>query len=464
MPQRPERLPELVELVSALCDDAITDEQFARLDGLLASDPAARLYYAVALDMHVELSRRWGEPELTARPAAGRHVPLPRVKQRRWLAWSIAAAAATVVGIVAWMFQGNRGHREGAENIPAAQFAQQADEVEPTTNSVAVLTRAANLVWTDAADRRAVGTPLSPGWLRIKSGALAVQFFTGASVILEGPAELQIIDAKQAFCRSGRLSAEVPPHARGFRIGTPQLAVLDLGTAFGLNVKEGYAEVHVLKGEVALKDYSKELPNLKEGAALAVRREGVRPFRAERSDFISAEELEHRSAESLRRQYDRWRAASGVNADPALLVRFDFQEWQRDTGCLMNVARNKVVAPGTTVGGGAVEGRWPGKTAMEFHSLSERVCLNIPGRYDSLTLVTWVRVEGLACAYNSLFMCEGYSAGGFHWQIDRKGVLDLGVRGPDEAKTSYGSPVIFTPERIGQWVCLAWSSTQPRTR
>ena len=72
MPQRPACLPELAELVSALCEDVITEEQFARLNELLESDPAARSYYAVYIDMHVGLSRRWVGVEPTTSIACGR--------------------------------------------------------------------------------------------------------------------------------------------------------------------------------------------------------------------------------------------------------------------------------------------------------------------------------------------------------------------------------------------------------
>ena len=67
-----------------------------------------------------------------------------------------------------------------------------------------------------------------PGWLHLKSGIVQVEFYTGARVLVEGPADFQLVSGSEAFCPSGRVSAEVPPQARGFVIRTPQMRVVDL--------------------------------------------------------------------------------------------------------------------------------------------------------------------------------------------------------------------------------------------
>jgi hypothetical protein len=129
----------------------------------------------------------------------------------------------------------------------------------------------------------------------------------GARVVIEGPADFQFISASEVSCSGGRLTAEVPPQARGFRIGTPQMNVTDLGTSFGLDVKEGRTELHVFKGSV------------------------------------------------------------------------------------------------------------------EFQS----------GEYESLTLATWVRVQGLDRQINSLFMSDGFEAGTVHWSVRHDGVLALTAIGSE---------------------------------
>ena len=50
---------------------------------------------------------------------------------------------------------------------------------------------------------------------------------------------------------TGKVTANVPPRAIGFRIDTPDMEVIDLGTEFALRVDPaGESRLHVLEGEV----------------------------------------------------------------------------------------------------------------------------------------------------------------------------------------------------------------------
>ena len=110
---------------------------------------------------------------------------------------------------------------------------------ESTSTAVAVLTSAVDVRWSVNATARRVGEALEPGWLKLDAGIARIEFFSGARIMIEGPAELRLISPAEAFCASGRLSADVPPQAQGFRIGTPQASVVDLGTSFGISVGSG---------------------------------------------------------------------------------------------------------------------------------------------------------------------------------------------------------------------------------
>ncbi len=62
------------------------------------------------------------------------------------------------------------------------------------------------------------------GWrerpLRLKSGFVEIEFWgSGAAVVLERPADFEIVSPIEAFCSRGKLRATVPPHARGLRSG-----------------------------------------------------------------------------------------------------------------------------------------------------------------------------------------------------------------------------------------------------
>src|SRR5262249_7159170 len=72
-----------------------------------------------------------------------------------------------------------------------------------------------------------------------------------ARVVLEGPATLELLSAKSARLRQGRLTAKVPGPATGFEILSPQGKVIDLGTEFGISVsQDGATDVYVFAGKV----------------------------------------------------------------------------------------------------------------------------------------------------------------------------------------------------------------------
>lgn len=430
---------DLAALFSELTDGAITDERFAELNARLEADPEARRLYSRYVELHVALERRWSE----ARPERPR--PAPR---RTFTRWAVAAAVALAAGVVAWI--GFRGPGELPDDDPPAVLAG-----EQTTDRVAVLTASADAVWEGPAPPAA----LPPSRLRLKSGLASLQFIRGATVMIEGPAELEVVSADRAFCRSGRIRVEVPPAAVGFRVGTPTVEVVDLGTSFGVDVAGGQAEVHVLKGEVALRDIAAPPPNLKEGEAAVVGPGGaVRLVAARPETFVTPGELERRATAAGARRAEAWRvAAARWDADPAARVRFDFDGLGRGT----TLVPNRVVGggAGTLVGCGQADGRWPGRTAVEFRDSADRVRLAIPGEHESLTLAAWVRVDSLPRLFNSLLMSDGFGGGAVHWQVRNTGVLRLGVSAADRPAgpraVDYDAPGVFSSARLGRWTHLA---------
>jgi hypothetical protein len=162
------------------------------------------------------------------------------------------------------------------------------------------------------------------------------------------------------------------------------------------------------------------------------------------------------AAESSR--YEQWRAASRrLNADPSLLVRYDFEHAAASDWRLQNVSiGGSSFAEGTIVGCQWAEGRWPTKPALEFGGVSDRVRLSVPGEFESLTLAAWVRVQGLDRQFNSLFMCDGFAPGTVHWLIRNDGVLGLTVIGPGAGNYQIvpSSPVLPL-DQFGMWLHLA---------
>ena len=125
------------------------------------------------------------------------------------------------------------------------------------------------------------------------------------------------------------------------------------------------------------------------------------------------------------------------------------------------ILRDQICGPrepldGVIVGCSWVTGRWPGKNGLEFKQVSDRVRFNLPGEWDALTLLAWVRVDARPNRFNSLMMTDGWEEAAPHWHISDDGKLELGVQGfNNRGGVHYYSPVVITPERLGQWCHLA---------
>ena len=452
---------EFNEAVAEVCHGRASNEEAQALNELLRSNPAARDEYIFRLELH---SRLASEPDLfvsteqesSAASSPGHGVKLPqnivafespRHVRKQELSWLLALAACIALLAAAWW-----GLRLSPSN----------ERKGTTSKAVAMLNRAVDAHWDLGEKTPELAAPLEPGWLRLKSGFAQVVFYSGARVVIEGPIELQIISPNEASCPRGRLVAEVPPEARGFHVRTPQMNVTDLGTSFGLDVKEGLTELHVFKGSVEFQPSAgtaKQKQNLLEGAgAVAKNSRPPRLTTANPAAFRSLFDLQSKSlaAEALR--YDQWRVASDkVNQDPALLVHFDFETAATSDWRLHNASsRLPATTEATIVGCQWMEGRWPDKRALEFRSVSDRVRLNVPGKFESLTLTAWVRVQGLDRKFNSLFMCDGFEAGTVHWLIRNDGVLGLTVIGPGSGKYQIvASPPVLKLDEFGRWLHLA---------
>jgi hypothetical protein len=339
-----------------------------------------------------------------------------------------------------------------------------AEQAERTDDTVAVLLRAPGAEWDETELPTRPGAPLRPGRLRLKSGLAHIEFYSGATVVLEGPAELRLISRSEAYCARGRLRATVPPQAHGFTIGSPKLRLVDRGTEFGLRVGEGEpTEVHVFQGKVELYDdaVQEAVKNeLTTGRGLRLDGPGqASPIPSDPTAFKTVQQLVERSEDEMRRRQDAWRAASdALRKDPSLRHYYPFQPqdpWSRTL--LDQAGGRRQPSDGAIVGCAWAPGRWPGRQGLEFKQVSDRVRLHVPGEFNGLTLAAWVRVDALPNRFNSLLMTDGWDPGAPHWHISDEGLVELGVQGrsPDKGRFHYYSPVVITPDRLGRWTHLA---------
>ena len=461
MSQELDRL-ELHRLFVAKTDGTISPEDHNQLCHLLKSSAEARKLWFTFQDTEAAILV-WAQKETLRKEQAviteSLRTTAPAHKQN-WFRYVAAMAAGIVIGAVAWAFWPET-------TAPAmALTPRQANPNRPeaTTSSVAVLMRGANLVWDKAGLVPAMNAPLPPGTLHLKSGVAEIEFFQGARLCIEGPAEIRLISSGEAFCQSGKFSAHVPPHARGFRLGTPKGDIVDLGTDFGLDLTGNSSELHVFNGEVELYQPQAQMRKLLGGSAADLN-EKTKAIPANESAFAFRRDLDARISESRKQEFTRWQTISehwSNDADTRLWLAF--QDGNSSRSLRNSANKGQDIAAGSIVGCSWTEGRWPGKGALQFRSLSDRVRFKIPGTYKQLTLTASLQLHGLNVRQSSICMSEGVGAGYLHWQILHDGSLCLGVgessrqagtNGSAIAWQDYISPIVFTPERFGQWVNLA---------
>jgi len=235
--------PDLPDLLKALCDDTLSDEQMRRLEAILTDNPEAQRFYARFVLNH-DLMRTTMQVEASPIPLEAPIVVVDAqfeyaAEQRRELeqryeaearaasvdarptrlAWSpygaIAAALllAATLTIALW---------SGGDRTPV---------IEPP-GAIATLGYAEQAVWDDATSPGIMqeGATLEAGPVRLDDGEAQVLFDSGAVVTLIGRVRMTLTGSNRCTLHEGRLLAFVPPSAKGFTVDTPEGAIIDHGT------------------------------------------------------------------------------------------------------------------------------------------------------------------------------------------------------------------------------------------
>ncbi|EAQ77740.1 LamG-like jellyroll fold domain-containing protein [Blastopirellula marina] len=449
---------ELQDLLSALLDeDHLEPAQQTRLRELLEAHPEAREIYLDYFEMHGNLT------DGLVPPAQVEKIKIWSWGKYHWAGLGLLALAASLL-ITVGLYQGilfNSGTGE-----PIAQnsqpLSQPTEREEAIDETIAVLLTSVGAVWDSGSGKLQPGTTLLPGRLKLVQGLACIQFYSGASVVLEGPADLDLQNAYQVYCYQGRLRAIVPPQAKGFVIESPQMDLVDLGTEFGMQVDQlGQVEVHVFDGKVELHEpgtrHVAPAPReLTDGRAIAVDMEGtekVIPFNNDA--FPAMSELSSRSNAALNELHESWKQyAQTLTKDPRLKHYYNFEPSSSNHRRLVNQAENSDgTYGGAVVGCQWTEGRWPNSTAFEWKRPGDRVRVYVPGEFDELTLMAWVRIDGLDYLYSGLMLTDEFKLEMPHWQIDEQGRIIFCVKASESSYYIRSKPV-FGPSNFGQWTHL----------
>lgn len=381
----------------------------------------------------------------------------------------MAAALLAVVGLagrVAYLEMQTAESIVISDPLPVDSLVR-AKATEATSNGVAILTRLVDVTWPQGGVPLDVGDALQPGRLKIESGLAQVEFFCGATVVIQGPAELDLKSMMLARVLDGRLRAQVPPAARGFTLEVDEMKVVDLGTEFAIDVSKTGADVQVFDGEIELHHAEREKRLLTAGQAITLSSAGeISNGDATPHRFVNIEGLESEARDQTNERYLGWLEWSKeIRRDPRLLTYYAFDQLAgsrrlKCVGSSLFDAENQSELDGAIVGASRSAGRWAQKEALEFKRPGDRVRVQIPGEFGSLTLACWVKIDSLDRWFNSLFLTDNYDSGEPHWQILDTGQLYFSVMNVRIDQGGLGDQKIrsepfWQPSMSGKWLHLA---------
>jgi hypothetical protein len=89
--------------------------------------------------------------------------------------------------------------------------------------------------------------------LKIDAGMIELAVNDSIQVVIQGPADFELVSAEKAIAHAGKLVARIGKEGIGFEIVTPHAHVVDQGTAFSISVSpESQTDVVVYEGAVDL--------------------------------------------------------------------------------------------------------------------------------------------------------------------------------------------------------------------
>jgi hypothetical protein len=477
---------ELIGLLSELFDGDVSPERRKRLQEILRNDPAARAYYYGHIRMHSCLNWWKRRTRVDIGSAENAHSS----KENPLDSGGLSSAAGSKSSSPLLGFLGSAMHsgwESLANNAPlvfllliaavgmsfmgllywGATWLERRFSRSEGPVMVAKITALKDCRFVPGETAPTESMQLEKGrQLHLEKGLLQITYDTGAKVLLAGPATYKIESNNAGYLGLGKLTARVETiEAEGFTINTPNARFVDLGTEFGVKVDaRGRDEVHVFAGRVNAETKTAEggfsAPRaLHRGEAFVFDGKTTAVQVARPLDFPSlvaiAAPSTTPSAAPPDAAFARWQAASKeLQKRQDLMAYYDFQKEESSPELLLNKSPTGAELNGKIQGPLWVQGRFPGKGALEFKRPRSGVRLNLPKPMTSLTLVAWVNIESLPHTWNGFLMSNATSGRNqFQWLMVNTGNFGLGTN--NEPKGPPAKPWQMTPELFNRWCFLA---------
>jgi hypothetical protein len=192
-------------------------------------------------------------------------------RRRQCIAGITSFAALVAILLLAWLAPPPELELAGpiAKKIPVEQPL------------VAEIVKSRDAIWDHNDLSTDTGTRLRAVPLFLKQGLVQIELDDGAEVILQAPCEFELQSAGKMFLQSGAVCAKVPQRAHGFTVETLSSSVVDYGTEFGVLVAgerlDRQCEIHVFDGIVGVRSIKEQqfpLTYLKRGQAAIAKTTG----------------------------------------------------------------------------------------------------------------------------------------------------------------------------------------------
>jgi Concanavalin A-like lectin/glucanases superfamily/FecR protein len=436
----------LQELLSNLVDEKLGEGELKELQALLRDDPDAQQFYIKYTMLHSWLT--WDY--IGQSSAESRLLSLTKQEVS-----DEPGKTSPILGFLGDIANYLNHHSPlsfillialfGATLLTATHFlSTRPTQKRPAESGiVAQITSVKDCQWSAAIPSPAQNMPLLEGrLLQLEKGIAQITYTNGAVVLLEGPASLTLDSSNSGFLSQGKLTARADTdESRQFTILTPDARFVDLGTEFGVKIDEqGRAEVAVFAGKVnaeaKLADGHWDTPvALKAGEAVVCVEAKFSPYVAQRSSFPSLRPLPP-PPPSL--AFQHWLDVSRkLQSYPDLVAYYDFQPDPSNPSVLFNRAPTGAALNGEIMHAPWVNGRFPGKSALEFLAGDSGVRINLPGEYPQMTLIAWISSNKLANDINSILNSDSWKRPKeLHWEILEGGQMQLIVFGQKDHQES----------------------------
>ena len=163
---------------------------------------------------------------------------------------------------------------------------------------------------------------------------------------------------------------------------------------------------------------------------------------AQRSDFPSMQPLPPPPPDT---NYQRWsEAVKELQNRQDLVAYYDFQQDENNPNVLVNRAPTGAAFNGQIQKATWTQGRFDGKSALKFAAADSGVLVNLPGQYEQITLIAWVKINELKNYWNGLFMTNDFSIPGqLHLEIKSDAHIECSVlkQGRNREKLASAEPI-----------------------